>query len=86
MLDKVMREPAYGAYRLTFDESDRLFRATHITAMANALFGNDEKAKRWLSKPKERFSGKSPVAMLSTIQGTRQVEEMLIQLAEGFTF
>jgi len=54
--------------------------------MANALFGNDEKAKRWLSKPKDRFSGKSPVAMLSTLQGSRQVEEMLIQLAEGFTF
>ncbi len=72
--------------RLTVDESDRLFRAAHITAMADALFDNDEKAKRWLSKPKERFSGKSPMAMLSTIQGTRQVEEMLIQLAEGFSF
>lgn len=72
--------------KLTVDESDRLFRAAHITAMADTLFGNDEKAKRWLSKPKDRFSGKSPMAMLSTIQGTRQVEEMLIQLAEGFTF
>lgn len=72
--------------KLTVDESDRLFRAAHITAMADVLFGNDEKAKRWLSRPKDRFSGKSPMAMLSTIQGTRQVEEMLIQLAEGFTF
>ncbi|NWB98432.1 DUF2384 domain-containing protein [Pseudomonas gingeri] len=72
--------------RLTVDESDRLFRAAHIIAMADTLFGNDEKAKRWLSKPKDRFSGKSPMAMLSTIQGTRQVEEMLIQLAEGFAF
>ncbi|MCU1736727.1 MULTISPECIES: antitoxin Xre/MbcA/ParS toxin-binding domain-containing protein [unclassified Pseudomonas] len=72
--------------RLTVEESDRWFRAAHITAMADALFGNDEKAKRWLSKSKDRFSGKSPMAMLSTIQGTRQVEEMLIQLAEGFSF
>ena len=72
--------------KLTVDESDRLFRAAHITAMAEALFGNNEKAKRWLSKPKDRFSGKSPMAMLSTIEGTRQVEEMLIQLAEGFAF
>ncbi|MBV6749966.1 antitoxin Xre/MbcA/ParS toxin-binding domain-containing protein [Pseudomonas sp. MWU13-2100] len=72
--------------RLTVDESDRLFRAAHITAMADTLFGNDEKARRWLSKPKDRFSGRSPMAMLSTIQGTRQVEEMLIQLAEGFSF
>ncbi|MHC8314305.1 antitoxin Xre/MbcA/ParS toxin-binding domain-containing protein [Pseudomonas sp. LB3P31] len=71
---------------LTVDESDRLFRAAHITAMADAVFGNDEKAKRWLSKPKERFSGSSPMAMLSTVQGTRQVEEALIQMAEGFSF
>jgi putative toxin-antitoxin system antitoxin component (TIGR02293 family) len=72
--------------RLTVDESDRLFRAAHITAMADAVFGNEEKAKRWLSKSKERFRGLSPLAMLSTVQGTRQVEEMLIQMAEGFAF
>ncbi|MNF30572.1 hypothetical protein D3C76_1030100 [compost metagenome] len=72
--------------KLTVDESDRLFRAAHITAMADAVFGNEEKAKRWLSKPKDRFLGSSPMAMLSTVQGTRQVEEMLIQLAEGFAF
>ncbi|EJM15420.1 Protein of unknown function (DUF2384), partial [Pseudomonas sp. GM21] len=40
----------------------------------------------WLSKPKTRFSGHSPIAMLSTSQGTRQVEEVLIQLAEGLVF
>lgn len=72
--------------RLTVEESDRLFRAAHITAMADAVFGNPDKAKRWLSKPKERFSGVSPLAMLATVQGTRQVEEMLIQMAEGFAF
>lgn len=72
--------------KLTVDESDRLFRTAHITAMADAVFGNEEKAKRWLSKPKERFLGSSPMAMLSTVQGTRQVEEMLIQMAEGFAF
>jgi len=72
--------------RLTVDESDRLYRAAHITAMADAVFGNPEKAKRWLSKPKERFSDMSPMAMLSTVQGMRQVEEMLIQMAEGFAF
>ncbi|WP_225774121.1 antitoxin Xre/MbcA/ParS toxin-binding domain-containing protein [Pseudomonas sp. Marseille-Q5115] len=71
---------------LTVDESDRLFRSAHIAAMAQALFGDDAKARRWLTKPKERFGGKTPVAMLSTIQGTRQVEEALVQLAEGFAF
>ncbi|RKS27960.1 putative toxin-antitoxin system antitoxin component (TIGR02293 family) [Pseudomonas sp. WPR_5_2] len=72
--------------RLTLHESDRMFRFAHIIAMAVTLFGSNEKAKRWLSKPKDRFSGKPPFAMLSTFLGTRLVEEMLIQTVEGIAF
>lgn len=72
--------------RLTVEESDCLFRVAHIIAMAQTLFGDDEKAKHWLSKSKDCFPGKSLMTMLSTIQGTRRVEEMLIQLAEGMAF
>ncbi len=71
---------------LTVSESDRLFRAAHITAMAETIFADRDKAKRWLNKPKERFNGDSPMAMLVTLQGTRQVEEMLVQIAEGYSF
>lgn len=71
---------------LTIAESDRLFRTAHITAMAETIFGDRDKAKRWLSKPKERFDGHSPTSMLLSLHGTRQVEEMLIQLAEGYAF
>ncbi|WP_186350684.1 hypothetical protein [Pseudomonas fragi] len=41
-----------------------------------------------ISKPKDRFSGKSPLSMLtsSSTIGSRQVEEMLFQLAEEFAF
>lgn len=63
-----------------------LYRFAHITAMVESIFGSDEKAMQWLSKPKDRFSGKSPLSMLTTTQGASQVEEMLIQLAEGFAF
>lgn len=49
--------------------------------MAETIFGSDEKAMQWLSKPKDRFSRKSPLSMLTTIRGASQVEEMLIQLA-----
>ncbi|TKJ72407.1 antitoxin [Pseudomonas sp. CFBP13508] len=72
--------------RLTVDESDRLFRVAHTTAMAAVVFGDDEKAENWLTKPKSRFSGKNPIAMLSTTQGTRRVDELLIQLVEGLVF
>ena len=71
---------------LTPQQSDRLYRFAHITAMAESIFGSDEKAMQWLSKPKKRFSGKSPLSILTTTEGASQVEGMLIQLAEGFAF
>ncbi|MGE8097846.1 antitoxin Xre/MbcA/ParS toxin-binding domain-containing protein [Pseudomonas fluorescens] len=72
--------------RLTLHESDQLFRLVHVTAMAEVLFGDEIKAKRWLSKSKDRFAGRRPLEMLSTLPGTREVEVMLIQLAEPFAF
>ncbi|MDR7285626.1 putative toxin-antitoxin system antitoxin component (TIGR02293 family) [Pseudomonas corrugata] len=83
---KTLNKRLANGQRLSVDQSDRLFRVAHITAMAEVLFESDEKARRWLSKPKTRFLGQSPIAMLSTSQGIRQVEEVLIQLAEGLVF
>nr|WP_318782897.1 antitoxin Xre/MbcA/ParS toxin-binding domain-containing protein [Pseudomonas atacamensis] len=40
----------------------------------------------WLSKPKARFLGESPSAMVTTSHGTHLVEEMLIQVSEGMSF
>ncbi|WDH26060.1 DUF2384 domain-containing protein [Pseudomonas chlororaphis] len=83
---KTLKTKLVKNQKLTVEEGDRLFRMAHIIAMAEVIFGNAEKAKHWLSKPKSRFSGKSPNAMLSTAQGTHRVEELLIQAAEGMTF
>lgn len=71
---------------LSVSEGDRLFRVCHVIAMANVTFKNLEKATRWLSKPKERFAGRSPLDMLGSTPGTALVEEMTIQLAEGYSF
>lgn len=68
---------------LTVEESDRFFRVVHIHAMADAVFGESDKAKHWLSKPKVRFGGMAPMQLLTTQQGTNQVEELLLQLSEG---
>ncbi len=83
---KTLKARLAQGQRLTLHESDRLFRVAHITAIAMVVFGSDEKSKRWLSKPNGHFSGKRPIAMLFTTQESRQVEEMLIKIAEGFAF
>ncbi|WP_442963230.1 MbcA/ParS/Xre antitoxin family protein [Pseudomonas sp. OV226] len=54
--------------------------------MADQRFCDQQKAKRWLSASKSRFSGNSPFAMLFTFQGSHLVEETLFQVAEGFIF
>lgn len=71
---------------LSEGESDRLFRIAHVRALAEAIFGDKDKARRWLNKPKTRFDGVSPASMLTTLQGCHLVEEMLIQIAEGYSF
>jgi putative toxin-antitoxin system antitoxin component (TIGR02293 family) len=69
---------------LTHEESDRAVRIARITALAEEVFGQDEKANRWLRKPKERFDGRTPMEVLRTEAGARLVEEMLLQLDYGF--
>lgn len=54
--------------------------------MAMALFGDDEKATRWLSKSKKGLVGQTPIEMALTTQGADEVEELLIQLAKGIVF
>ena len=68
---------------LSLDESDRLARVARLYDLAVKVFGNSEKAHRWLSRPKMRFDERSPLAMMRTELGGRQVEEMLYQIDEG---
>ena len=68
---------------LSMDESDRLVRVARLYGLGVKVFGNPDKARRWLSKPKERFDGRSPLAMMRTGLGGSAVEEMLYQIDEG---
>lgn len=68
---------------LSMDESDRLARVARLYELGVKVFGNPDKARRWLSKPKHRFDGRSPLAMMRTSLGGNAVEEMLYQIDEG---
>jgi len=68
---------------LSMDESDRLVRVARLYELGVKVFGNPDKARRWLSKPKQRFDGRSPLTMMRTSLGGLAVEEMLYQIDEG---
>jgi len=68
---------------LSKEESDKAVRVARVTAMAEQVFGELERAWRWLRKSKPRFAGKTPVEMLATEAGARLVEEMIVQIDHG---
>jgi putative toxin-antitoxin system antitoxin component (TIGR02293 family) len=68
---------------LSKDESDKAVRIARITAMGEQVFGESERAWRWMRKPKRRFDGQTPIEMLATEAGARLVEEMLAQIDDG---
>jgi putative toxin-antitoxin system antitoxin component (TIGR02293 family) len=68
---------------LSREESDKAVRIARIASMAEHVFGEPERAWRWLRKPKRRFDSKTPIEMLATEAGSRLVEELIIQIDDG---
>lgn len=68
---------------LNLEESDRLGRVARMFELAVRVYGDREDGREWLLEPKDRFDGKSALAMLRSTAGERAVEEFLIQIDEG---
>jgi putative toxin-antitoxin system antitoxin component (TIGR02293 family) len=68
---------------LSREESDKAVRIARITSMAEQVFGDSDRAWRWLRKPKKHFDGKTPMEKLGTEAGARLVEEMVQQIDHG---
>jgi putative toxin-antitoxin system antitoxin component (TIGR02293 family) len=69
---------------LSLDESDRLARVAGMYELAVRVFGDRDNGLEWLTGPKNRFEGKTPLAMLRTEAGEHAVREFLIQIDEGY--
>ena len=72
------------AERLTVEESDRAVRIARILALAATVFGSSGRGLEWLRSPLSRLDGAAPMTLLATDVGTRMVEELLIQIDEGY--
>ncbi|TIL31918.1 MAG: DUF2384 domain-containing protein [Mesorhizobium sp.] len=67
---------------LTIAESGRALRLERISAMADRVFGNHEKAQRWLRKP-SRVLNQVPIDLLQSEAGATLVEDELNHIAYG---
>ena len=68
---------------LSIEEADRTLRIARVMAQANRVFGNHEKALRWLRRPNDRLDGRAPLEMLRSEVGGDLVRQMLHQIDEG---
>lgn len=68
---------------LTLRENDNAQRVLHISEMADRIFGNREKAQRWLRKPSRALNGVVPLDLLESETGARLVEEELHRIDYG---
>ena len=68
---------------LTVEETDKALRLGRIAEQARRVFGEPDKAWRWLREPKRALHGETPVAHLASEAGARVVEEMLGRIEHG---
>lgn len=69
--------------RLTVEESDRLVRMARIQALAEDVFGDADRANRWLREPLGELSSTAPLDWARTEAGARLIEEILAKIDWG---
>lgn len=62
------------------DETD--LRVARLSALAITAFGRQDKAMRWLHRPSRELGGISPLEMMETEAGARQIESLLHGIAQ----
>ena len=68
---------------LTVAENDSAFRIVRVVQLAERVFGNRDKAHRWLRKPSRALEGVVPLDLLESESGAYIVEQSLHQLDHG---
>lgn len=68
---------------LSIAENDSALRLVRIMALADRVFGNADKARRWLRKESRALDRIAPIDLLESEAGARLVEEALQQIDHG---
>jgi putative toxin-antitoxin system antitoxin component (TIGR02293 family) len=68
---------------LTADQSDRLIRVARILAFAEEIFGDADKAHRWMRRETAPLADQVPLELLDTEEGAREVESLLGRIGHG---
>ena len=64
-------------------QSDRLLRASQVLDHARSVFDVDQDAVAWFSIPNHALSGETPLSLMDTDAGVRQVDDVLTRIEFG---
>jgi len=57
-------------------------RLEHVAALAEQVFGDRVKARRWLRRPRRTLQGQTALAYLASESGAQVVEDLLRRMQE----
>lgn len=69
--------------RLSKEASGRLYRVARIFSLAVEVLEDEEKAKEWLRREQVGLGGKSPLVLMETEAGAKEVEDLLWRIEYG---
>lgn len=69
--------------RLSPEESDKVATLIDLTEFAEEIFGDKNKAYKWLRRPNLALRNKNPINLLKTAFGMKMVEDLLNRIAYG---
>ncbi len=69
--------------KLSTDEAQKTVRFARVTALGNAIFEDSQMTSRWLERSNSALRGLSPMELLDTEEGAREVESVLRRLEYG---
>ena len=69
---------------LTTLETARLLQWLRLRTAAEVVFGDAEKAQRWIVQPLSIFRGLSPLEIMKTGVGMELIDELLLQIDAGY--
>ena len=64
--------------------SDRLYRIASVLTLAEQVLESREQARAWLNETQHGLGGRTPVDLLATEAGAREIENLLGRIEHGF--
>jgi putative toxin-antitoxin system antitoxin component (TIGR02293 family) len=69
--------------KMMAEESERILWQARVLSRAESVYESRERALAWMRRANPRLRGRTPLAVAKTEEGSRLVEELLIQIDEG---